>query len=113
MGSPRLSYSDASSAAQTALEGPRSCGLHLVILPLTTSISIADNQQDRTNQRLAVLTVISAIFLPLTLLAGIYGMNFDVMPELHYRYAYPLVIGLMVAVAIGMILYFRTRGWFK
>ena len=71
------------------------------------------NQQDRTNQRLAVLTVISAIFLPMTLLAGIYGMNFDVMPELHFRYAYPAVLGLMVAVAIGMIWYFRSRGWFK
>lgn len=71
------------------------------------------NQQDRTNQRLAVLTVISAIFLPMALLAGIYGMNFDVMPELHYRYAYPLVVGLMVTVAIGMIWYFRSRGWFK
>ena len=71
------------------------------------------NQQDRTNQRLAVLTVISAIFLPMALLAGIYGMNFDVMPELHYRYAYPLVVGSMVALAIGMIWYFRSRGWFK
>jgi magnesium transporter len=71
------------------------------------------NQQDRTNQRLAVLTVISAIFLPMTLLAGIYGMNFEVMPELHFRYAYPAVLVLMVAVAAGMILYFRSRGWFK
>jgi magnesium transporter len=71
------------------------------------------NQQDRTNERLAVLTVISAIFLPMTLLAGIYGMNFDVMPELHFPWAYPAVIGLMVAVAAGMIWYFRSRGWFK
>ena len=71
------------------------------------------NQQDRTNQRLAVLTVISAIFLPMTLLAGVYGMNFEVMPELHFRYAYPAVLVLMVAVAAGMILYFRSRGWFK
>jgi magnesium transporter len=71
------------------------------------------NQQDRTNQRLAVLTVISAIFLPMTLLAGIYGMNFDVMPELHFEWAYPAVLVLMVAVAIGMIWYFRSKGWFK
>ena len=71
------------------------------------------NQQDRTNQRLAVLTVISAIFLPATLLAGIYGMNFDVMPELHFPYAYPAALGLMVALAIGMLWYFRYRGWFK
>jgi magnesium transporter len=71
------------------------------------------NQQDRTNQRLAVLTVISAVFLPLTLLAGIYGMNFDVMPELQFGWAYPAVLLVMVAVAIGMIWYFRSRGWFK
>ncbi len=71
------------------------------------------NQQDRTNQRLAVLTVISAIFLPMTLLAGIYGMNFDIMPELHFRWAYPAVLVLMAAVAAGMLWYFRSKGWFK
>ncbi len=49
----------------------------------------------------------------MTLLAGIYGMNFDVLPELHYRHAYPLVLGLMVAVAAGMLWYFRSRSWFK
>jgi magnesium transporter len=69
-------------------------------------------QQGRTNKRLAVLTVLSAVFLPLTLIAGIYGMNFEVMPELGYRYAYPLAIGLMVVLGIGMIAYFRSRGWF-
>jgi magnesium transporter len=71
------------------------------------------NQQDRTNQRLAVLTVISAIFLPITLLAGIYGMNFDVMPELHVSWAYPAVLVLMLTVAVSMLWYFRSRGWFK
>jgi len=49
----------------------------------------------------------------MTLLAGIYGMNFDVMPELHFPYAYPAALGLMVALAIGMLWYFRYRGWFK
>jgi magnesium transporter len=71
------------------------------------------NQQDHTNQRLAVLTVISAIFLPMTLLAGIYGMNFDVMPELHFSWAYPAVLVLMVVVAAGMLWSFRSRGWFR
>lgn len=69
-------------------------------------------QQDRTNRRLAVLTVLSAVFLPLTLLAGIYGMNFEFMPELGYLYAYPLALGAMLVIAIGMIAYFRSRGWF-
>lgn len=67
---------------------------------------------DRTESRLRLLTVISAIFLPLTLIAGIYGMNFQYMPELGNPYAYPLTLGLMATVAGGMLLYFRYRGWF-
>ena len=70
------------------------------------------NAQEKTNQRLAFLTVISAIFLPLTLLAGIYGMNFDAMPELHLPYAYPATLGLMVIIAVGMWRFFKRRGWF-
>ena len=69
------------------------------------------NQQEKTNKRLAVLTVISAIFLPLTLLAGIYGMNFDVMPELHLPYAYPITLGVMALIALGLYRYFRSNGW--
>jgi magnesium transporter len=69
------------------------------------------NQQEKTNKRLAVLTVISAIFLPLTLVAGIYGMNFDVMPELHFPYAYPIALGVMASIAIGLYSYFRSNGW--
>jgi len=71
------------------------------------------NQQDRTNRHLAVLTVVAAIFLPLTLLTGIYGMNFEVMPELQYRYSYPIFLGFMVILAGGMVFYFHSRGWFK
>lgn len=70
------------------------------------------HQQDRTNRRLAILTVLSAVFLPLTLMAGIYGMNFEFMPELGYRYAYPVALGAMVVVAVGMVAFFRSRGWF-
>jgi len=70
------------------------------------------SQQDKTNQRLAVLTVISAIYLPLTLVAGIYGMNFDIMPELHFSYAYPVTLAAMAVIAIGLYWYFRSRGWF-
>jgi magnesium transporter len=70
------------------------------------------HQQDRTNRRLAILTVLSAVFLPLTLLAGIYGMNFEFMPELEYHYAYFAALGAMAIIAVGMIVYFRRRGWF-
>jgi magnesium transporter len=68
--------------------------------------------QDKTNRRLGMLTVLSAIFLPMTLLAGIYGMNFEIMPELKYPFAYPVAIGSMVLIASGMYLYFRKKGWF-
>lgn len=68
--------------------------------------------QDKTGQRLNFLTMLSALFLPLTLVAGIYGMNFEYMPELGYRWAYPLVIGGMGGSFVGMLFYFRWRGWF-
>ena len=67
--------------------------------------------QEKSDQRLSVLTIISAIFLPLTLLAGIYGMNFQDMPELRLHYAYPALWGIMVVIAIGMWRYFKRRGW--
>jgi magnesium transporter len=69
------------------------------------------NQQEKTNHRLAILTILSAIFMPLTLIAGIYGMNFEVMPELGFWWAYPAVMLLMVLIAIGMYRFFKTRGW--
>lgn len=68
--------------------------------------------QEKTNQRLATLTVISAIFLPLTLLAGIYGMNFDNMPELHFAFSYPVILGCMAAIAFGLWTYFKRSNWF-
>ncbi len=71
------------------------------------------NQQEKTNHRLAILTILSAIFMPLTFIAGIYGMNFDKMPELHFPYSYPVALVVMALIAVGMYLYFRTRGWLE
>ncbi len=65
----------------------------------------------RTNDIVRVLTVVSAIFLPLTLVAGIFGMNFEHMPELHYRYAYFVALGGMVGVAVGLLILFRYKRW--
>ncbi|NNL65511.1 MAG: magnesium/cobalt transporter CorA [Myxococcales bacterium] len=65
----------------------------------------------RTNEIMKVLTLMASIFIPLTFMAGIYGMNFEYMPELHVRYAYPLLIITMFVVGIGMLVYFRHRGW--
>ena len=67
---------------------------------------------NRMNQVVKVLTLITTIFLPLTLIAGIYGMNFEYMPELHWRYGYYFALGLMVVVAIGLIGMFKWKRWF-
>ena len=66
----------------------------------------------KLNETMRVLTVIATIFIPLSVIAGIYGMNFDHMPELHRVWGYPFALGLMLAVALGMLAYFRRRGWF-
>ena len=68
--------------------------------------------QDRTGNRLKYLTILSAVFLPLTLIAGIYGMNFEYMPELSMRYSYHLILAIMAVVAISMLAYFYKQGWF-
>ena len=65
----------------------------------------------RTNEVMKVLTIMASIFIPLTFMAGIYGMNFDSMPELHTAWAYPALLAVMALTAGGMILYFRARGW--
>jgi len=70
----------------------------------------------RMNEVMKVLTVIATLFIPLSFLAGLWGMNFDPespwnMPELRWRYGYPLALGLMAAVAVGLLWYFRRRGW--
>ena len=69
-------------------------------------------QQEKINRRLAVLTVLSAVFLPLTLFSGIWGMNFSHMPELNNPYGYYLALFLMVATASSMVFYFWRSGWF-
>jgi Mg2+ and Co2+ transporter CorA len=68
-------------------------------------------ERERIDRRLSRLTIISAIFLPLTLIAGIYGMNFEVMPELRYPLAYPLTIAGMVVLGLGLLWWFRRSGW--
>jgi len=67
---------------------------------------------NRMNQVMKVLTIISTIFIPLTFLAGIYGMNFQFMPELGWRWSYPLLWGVMIALAAVMLALFRRKGWF-
>jgi len=63
------------------------------------------------NAVLKIFSVSAIVFMPPTLIAGIYGMNFDVLPELHWQLGYPMALGLMVASAILPYLFFRWRGW--
>ena len=65
----------------------------------------------RTNEIMRVLTVISAIFIPLTFMAGVYGMNFAHMPELAKPYGYFIVLGAMLIIAVGQLIYFKMRRW--
>jgi magnesium transporter len=80
-----------------------------------TAVSVMDmflsTQNQRLNEVMKVLTVIATVFIPLTFIASIYGMNFKHMPELETRYGYAAVLGLMALVAGGMVAYFKKRGW--
>src|SRR5690606_10314842 len=74
---------------------------------IDTHLALVNN---RTNETMRLLTIISTIFIPLGFVAGIYGMNFDFMPELHWRYGY-LFVWIIFATIAGTLLYlFRRRG---
>jgi magnesium transporter len=66
---------------------------------------------NRMNRVMKVLTIISTIFIPLTFIVGVYGMNFANMPELSYPYAYPITWAVMVLIAVGMLFFFKRRHW--
>jgi magnesium transporter len=99
----------------------RDCYDHAIQLLDTTETfrELASNLMDiylsavaqRTNETMKVLTIMASIFIPLTFIAGVYGMNFEWMPELERWWAYPAVLALMLAVAVGLLIYFRRRGW--
>jgi len=65
----------------------------------------------KTNEVMKTLAVVSAIILPLSLIAGIYGMNFENMPELKSQNGYYATLGLMVIITLGLLVYFWRRGW--
>lgn len=94
---------------------------HLIILTkkIESNREITSDIQDnylslnsyRMNSIMMTLTVITSIFMPLTFIAGIYGMNFDYMPELKWRYSYFVLIGLMFTLSISLILWFKKKDW--
>ena len=67
---------------------------------------------NRMNEVMKVLTLISTIFIPLTFIAGVYGMNFKMMPELEWRFGYYTIIAIMFSVAVVMLVYFKKKKWF-
>ena len=95
---------------------------HLVKLSdmVTSNREITSDMRDnylsinssRMNKNMMVLTVITTIFIPLTFIVGIYGMNFENMPELTWKYGYFVVLGIMTFIATKMFLWFKRKGWF-
>ncbi|WP_425059615.1 Cobalt/magnesium transport protein CorA [Sporomusa carbonis] len=67
---------------------------------------------NKMSEVMKMLTIISTIFIPLTFIAGVYGMNFDNMPELKWEYGYPLIMSIMLGIALVMVRYFRKKCWF-
>lgn len=75
---------------------------------LDTYLSVSSN---KLNEVMKALTIVSTIFLPLTLVTSLYGMNFEFMPELHWRYGYLMVWIIMIGIIVGMLWFFRRRRW--
>jgi magnesium transporter len=76
---------------------------------MAVNLSVLSHQM---NKVMKVLAIISTIFIPLTFVAGVYGMNFKYMPELEYQYGYPIILGCMGLILLGMVIYFKKRRWF-
>lgn len=79
-------------------------------LSVTLDIYLS-SQNNKMNEIMKMLTIIATIFIPLTFITGIYGMNFQYMPELKIKIAYPLVLLLMLLIALSMLLYFKKKKW--
>jgi len=65
----------------------------------------------RMNEAMRTLTVVATVFIPLTFVVGVYGMNFDYMPELRWRWGYPAIWVVMIAIGVALVAWFRRRGW--
>lgn len=90
-----------------------------VIEAMETNRDVLSNMMDlyisstnnKLNEVMKVLTIISTIFIPLTFMTGIYGMNFDFMPELRMKYSYPILLSIMLTIGLSMVVYFKRKKW--
>lgn len=87
--------------------------LHLLNMYISLQGQKTNEASHRTNEVMRVLTVFSVFFMPLNFIAGVYGMNFEHMPELRNPYAYPVVLTFMVVISLSIWLWFRRKGWLK
>lgn len=101
-------YKDLANSVSAALEEVEGT---LRALEGLTNIYFAALSQ-KMNETMKVLTTVATIFIPLTFIAGIYGMNFSNMPELQYKYGYFITWGVMLAIGAGMAVYFKRKKWF-
>jgi magnesium transporter len=85
----------------------------LLNLHISLSSQHTNEASFRTNEIMRVLTVLSVCFMPLNLIAGIYGMNFESIPELKMKYGYPFALALMVGVGSVILLWFNRKGWLR
>lgn len=76
---------------------------------MNSYLSVANN---RMSEVMKVLTIVSTIFIPLTFLSGLYGMNFVWMPERDWKWSYPILLGIMLVIALSLLYSFKRRGWF-
>jgi len=91
--------------ASEMVEAYRELGASL----MNSYLSVVSNQM---NEIMKVLTVMSTIFIPLTFLSGLYGMNFAWMPERDWKWSYPILLGVMLLISLGLLAFFKRRGWF-
>ncbi|MBK5277603.1 MAG: hypothetical protein JJE09_01950, partial [Bacteroidia bacterium] len=105
--SNRKYYRDLKNSCTNAIEEANAT--HTALESLTNIYFSALSH--KMNETMKVLTTVATIFIPLTFIAGIYGMNFEYMPELKWEYGYFGVWGVMVTIFVGMIFYFKSNKW--